>query len=225
MQAADNKTKPSKDIAVPDWTDMDWFDQSEVNVSVGDFYDISEKLQKITSEAKNGDSHCGTFLAEVSVFLGKKQTLLNAKNDAFRTLYQKLKKLRVATKKDSALRAIVYEIVLRGQVARARACSATATSSQRSDLAFLAKLAYKIYGCSFSSAKLRRLPPFDPSSAAVWFDQVVWPVLKANPDKLKHLAWLEDSNTKFQISKANQTACGMVKSIAKLPLTKYLPFD
>lgn len=177
---------------------------------------VSGILHFVIDQALAGDSRCGSFLAELLPYLWKKRDDLARANLSFAEGYARIESARPATRKGSALRKLVYEVV---------------------SSAHLAQQIYYQWGenilsfswCPLTKEQLMALPPLSklPDAIAKWTDIVVYPHFRRiapqlrNHSEIGKLKKALDENGNFQISRLKPLIRQTVARIAALPNQKY----
>src|SRR6266699_2615093 len=87
-------------------------DPADEAAKPGAILELSKLLGVAINQTAIGDAECGYFLAELLAYLWKNRYRLSAKNETFRKSYSQWESSRLATKKESPLRALVHGIII-----------------------------------------------------------------------------------------------------------------
>ncbi|SRR6266446_3627215 len=181
----------------------------------GAVVELSRLIAVAIDQAEIGDAECGYLLAELLTYLWKNRHRLSAKNEIFRKSYSRWESSRLATKKESPLRALIQDIIM--EASREQRIQGVAKEIPRSSLVI-----------KFDKILLA-LPEFrdSPEVVSAWTDAVVYPRLRGMQSELaKHpiignLEKAKDPNGKFRVSRLKPLIRQTVARIAAVPKSYY----
>lgn len=177
--------------------------------------ELSKLVSVAIDQTKLGDAECGYLLAELLTYLWKNRYRLSAKNETFRKSYSRLESARLATKKDSPLRALIHDIIM--EASREQRVQGVAKLIPHSSLVI-----------KFDNVLLA-LPEFadSPDVVSAWTDAVVYPRLRAMESELAqhpvigNLEKAKDPSGKFRVSRLKPLIRQTVARIAAVPKSYY----
>jgi hypothetical protein len=176
---------------------------------------VADLMRVVIHQAATGDHECAGLLAEALAYLWKNRDRLSAKNETFRKYYSRWESSRLATKKESRLRALINGIIVDA-------------IQEKSDQE-LSKFVPHSWLVIRRNKTLLALPEFsaDPKVVSEWTDKIVYPKLRAMQSKLAedpvigNLKKARDKNGKFQISRLESLIKQTVGRIAAVPRARY----
>jgi hypothetical protein len=201
---------------------IDYLRLSLVNPDPGDeaakpgaVLELSGLMVVTIDQTARGDVECGYFLAELLAYVWKNRFRLSDQNETFRKCFLKWESSRLATKRGSPLRPLVYSIL--DEARRDRRVQEITKSIPK---------AASIFGLNRT---LLALPEFsaDPKAVSEWTEKIVYPKLRAMQSELAehpvigNLKKALDKNGKFQISRLRPLIRQTVARIASLPKSYY----
>jgi len=176
---------------------------------------VAGLMRVVIQQAATGDHECGGLLAEALAYLWKNRDRLSAKNETFRKYYSRWESSRLATKKESPLRALINGIIV--DAIHEKSVQEISKFIPHSSLIFK------------RNKTLLALPEFsaDPKIVSEWTDKIVYPKLRAMQSKLAedpiigNLKKALDENGKFYVSRLKPLIKQTVARIAPLPKAYY----
>ena len=178
-------------------------------------HDLAEVVRITYDQVKNGDTACGYFLGELLSIFGKKSCELAQQNSAFAKAVATWKPVRIASAKDSALRAYVAEIIAKALTRRGRYA--------------ILQLIPGAEDLQPDDKFLSKLPEIAATNRSVnaWMNRVVYPQLRRMKDQLDadpriaKVKRYHDANTKIQPSRMKKDARDALMRIARMPKSYY----
>jgi hypothetical protein len=171
--------------------------------------DIAEIFRYVIQRALDGDSQCGTLLAETLAALSKNRAKLSNANWNFKYVLSDLEPVRIATSKRSALRRLIEKII----------------DDARSSIAWFLitnEITAPLKGVD--PKEIRSLPEFGKSETSIdaWFKIIVYPTLKGMQRTLRddpEIGQLEKAiqSGSFQVSSLRPLIRQTVARVAKMP--------
>jgi hypothetical protein len=190
-------------------------DPSDEAAKPGAVLELSRLINVAIEETMKGDAPCGCLLAELYAFLSKNRHRLSAQNEIFEMMCSSWKSARLATKKESPLRALIHGIIMK--VWRERKVHQ------------ITKLIPHFSPGLKPDEALIALPEFANSEQAIsaWTEVVVYPRLRAMESELRkhpvigNLPKALDPNGKFHVSRLKPVIQQTVARIAAVPRPYY----
>jgi hypothetical protein len=177
----------------------------------GAVLEVGKLIGVMIDQARAGDSECGYFLAELTVYLQRAKQALSNANPLFHETLTRLESGRDTTKRSSPLRPLIQCVIV--------------DSIREKRLQEISKLIPEMSLVIKRNKTLLQLPEFSPEPAVVstWTEKLVYPKLRSIEPQLKEhsiigiLPKALDENGKFHVSRLKTLIGETTARIAKLP--------
>jgi len=186
---------------------------------------LADLLGIVLGEALRGEKLSGFFLGELAPVLVKKRGPLTEANETFKKRIEKIESSRPQTKRSSALRSLIHEIIGRA-LGEIRSLEVLYTHITHPRLRAQLLKSFKM------NERLAAFPPLDPSFEVItkWTDEIVYPALRRMtqkgelPREILNMKKAMDENGKFQLSNLRSQIQDTVVRESKLPHLYYFDF-